>query len=130
MSEDFPKYIVDHYKRPRNYGEMKDADVTVRDSNRLCGDYVEIYLKFDGNKISAVSFKGQGCMISQASASMLTELVKGKEVEEVLKLTKHDITKMLGLELGPVRIKCAMLPLVALRKAIESYLNKKSLSSR
>ncbi|MEM2544144.1 MAG: SUF system NifU family Fe-S cluster assembly protein [Nitrososphaerota archaeon] len=122
MSEDFPKHILDHYRKPRNYGEIKDANVIVKDSNKLCGDYVEIYLKFDGNRISAISFKGQGCMISQASASMLTELVKDKEVEEVLKLTKNDVMKMLGLELGPVKMKCAMLPLVVLRKGIESYL--------
>lgn len=122
MPEDFPKHILDHYRKPRNYGEMKDANVTVKDSNKLCGDYVEIYLKFDGNKISAMSFKGQGCMISQASASMLTELVKDKEVEEVLKLTKNDVVKMLGLELGLVRMKCAMLPLTALKKGIKSYL--------
>ncbi|MEM1991019.1 MAG: SUF system NifU family Fe-S cluster assembly protein [Nitrososphaerota archaeon] len=122
MSEDFPKHILDHYRKPRNYGEIKDANVIVKDSNKLCGDYVEIYLKFDGNRVSAISFKGQGCMISQASASMLTELVKDKEVEEVLKLTKNDVMKMLGLELGPVKMKCAMLPLVVLRKGIESYL--------
>ncbi|MEM0205079.1 MAG: SUF system NifU family Fe-S cluster assembly protein [Nitrososphaerota archaeon] len=122
MPEDFPKHILDHYRKPRNYGEIKDANVIVKDSNKLCGDYVEIYLKFDGNRISAISFKGQGCMISQASASMLTELVKDKEVEEVLKLTKNDVMKMLGLELGPVKMKCAMLPLVVLRKGIESYL--------
>ncbi|MEM2079476.1 MAG: SUF system NifU family Fe-S cluster assembly protein [Nitrososphaerota archaeon] len=122
MPEDFPKHILDHYRKPRNYGEIKDANVIVKDSNKLCGDYVEIYLKFDGNRVSAISFKGQGCMISQASASMLTELVKDKEVEEVLKLTKNDVMKMLGLELGPVKMKCAMLPLVVLRKGIESYL--------
>jgi len=122
LPEDFPKHILDHYRKPRNYGEIKDANVIVKDSNKLCGDYVEIYLKFDGNRISAISFKGQGCMISQASASMLTELVKDKEVEEVLKLTKNDVMKMLGLELGPVKMKCAMLPLVVLRKGIESYL--------
>ncbi|MCS7136496.1 MAG: iron-sulfur cluster assembly scaffold protein [Nitrososphaerota archaeon] len=125
MSEDFPKCILDHYRKPRNYGEMKDADVIVKDSNKLCGDYVEIYLKFDGNKISAISFKGQGCMVSQASASTLTEFVKGKEVEDVLKLTKHDVTNILGLKLGPVRMRCAVLPLMALKKGIKSYLNKR-----
>ncbi|MEM3066870.1 MAG: SUF system NifU family Fe-S cluster assembly protein [Nitrososphaerota archaeon] len=124
MSENFPKGVLDHYRKPRNYGEMKDADITVKGSNKLCGDYVEFYLKFDGNKISAISFKGQGCMISQASASMLTELVKGKEIEEALRLTKHELLKMLGLELGPVRIKCATLPLETLKKGIESYLSK------
>lgn len=125
LPEAFPKEVLDHYRKPRNYGEMKDADVTVSESNRLCGDYVEIYLKFNDNRISAISFKGQGCMISQASASMLTELVKGKEAEEVLKLTKYDVLRMLGLELGPVRTKCATLPLVALKKGIESYLSRR-----
>lgn len=122
LSEGFPKHILEHYKRPKNYGEIKDASIVVRDSNRLCGDYIEIYLKIDGNRISAISFKGQGCMISQAAASILTEFVKDKEVGDVLKLTKNDMTKMLGLQLGPVRVKCAMLPLTALKKGIESYL--------
>ncbi len=125
MPEDFPKHIIEHYRRPRNYGEIEGANVIVKDSNRLCGDYVEIYLKFEGKRISDISFKGQGCMMSQASASMLTELIKGKEVDEVLKITKNDITKMLGLELDPVRMKCAMLPLVAIRKGIETYLSKR-----
>ena len=126
MSDIFIDTILDHYKRPRNYGELKDADAKAKDSNVLCGDVVEIHLKFDGDRVSAITFKGQGCAISQASASMLTELVKGKEVEDVIKLTKRDIVDMLGVELGPTRMKCALLPLKVLKRAVYEYLGKKA----
>lgn len=118
--------ILDHYKNPRNYGDLKEPDARAKDSNPLCGDVVEISVKFDGKeKIRDIRFKGKGCAISQASASMLTELVKGKDLEDVIKLSKDDILGMLGMELGPVRIKCALLSLKVLKTAVYGYMGMK-----
>ena len=119
--EMYQEQILDHYKRPRNFGEMADADLHAHDFNPLCGDDIAIFLKVDGqDRISDVRFKGQGCAISQSSASMLTMMLKGKTVEEAKGIDTDRIVKMLGIPLSPVRLKCALLSLQVLKKALFS----------
>ena len=119
----YREIILDYYRNPRNYGKIQDPDIAQRDSNPLCGDELEMHLNIKDNKVADVKFTGKGCAISQASASMLTELILGKDFEYVKKLTKEDILDNLGLhDLGPARIKCALLSLKVLKSGLYSYL--------
>lgn len=118
--------ILDHYRDPQNYGEIDDADVTYEDVNPSCGDEIRMYAVVDeDDEIVDVNFDGQGCAISQASASLLTEKVKGMTVEEVRDLETEDIKEMLGIELSPVRVKCAVLGLKVLEGGIVEYKKEK-----
>lgn len=115
--------ILDHYRKPRNFGRIVKPDASYEEGNSLCGDRIgmEVQLKTEDSKpktIKEVRFWGEGCAISQASASMLTEKVKGKSLDEIKKLGKEDILSMLGIELSPARLKCALLPLEVLQKLI------------
>lgn len=122
----YREIILDYYRNPRNYGKIDSPDITIRDSNPLCGDEIEIHVKFDGDKIKDVKFTGKGCAISQASASMLTEMIMGKNLEDVKKVGKEDILESLGLpNLGPARIKCALLSLKTLKLGVYSYVVEK-----
>lgn len=114
--------ILEHYRNPRNYGELEGADAHAKESNMVCGDLTEIFVKVREGRIEAISFKGKGCMLSQASASILTEYARGMSVEEAMRLSKQDVFRMLGIELGPVRSRCAMLSVKAMRKALKAYL--------
>jgi nitrogen fixation protein NifU and related proteins len=127
MSSDMYKEIIlDYYKNPRNRGTMESPDSKARDSNPLCGDVVEMQLKFSDGKVSDIKFNGDGCAISQASASMLTELVMGKSIEDVRKIDKTALLENLGSpNLGAVRIKCALLPLKVMKTAVYDYLGEK-----
>ena len=119
----YREIILDYYRNPRNYGKIQDPDISQRDSNPLCGDELEMHLNIKEDKVADVKFTGKGCAISQASASMLTELIMGKDFEYVKKLTKEDILDNLGLrDLGPARIKCALLSLKVLKSGLYSYL--------
>jgi len=122
----YREIILDYYRNPRNYGKITNPDVSQRDSNPLCGDELEMHINIKDNKVSDVKFTGKGCAISQASASMLTELIMGKDFDYVKKLSKEDILDNLGLhELGPARIKCALLSLKVLKSGLYSYLTEK-----
>jgi len=122
----YREIILDYYRNPRNYGKIENPDISKRDSNPLCGDELEMHINIKDNKVSDVKFTGKGCAISQASASMLTELIMGKDFDYVKKLTKDDILENLGLpDLGPARIKCALLSLKVLKYGIYSYLSEK-----
>lgn len=122
----FREIILDYYRNPRNYGIIENPDIFRHDSNPLCGDDLEMYINIKDNKVSDVKFIGKGCAISQASASMLTELIMGKDFEYVKKLSKQDILESLGLpELGPARIKCALLSLKVLKYGTYLYLADK-----
>lgn len=122
----YREIILDYYRNPRNYGKIQDPDIAQRDSNPLCGDELEMHLNIKDDKVADVKFTGKGCAISQASASMLTELIMGKDFEYVKKLTKEDILDNLGLhDLGPARIKCALLSLKVLKSGLYSYLTEK-----
>ena len=125
MSSDIYKDIIlDYYRHPRNFGDLPDPDVRAKDSNPLCGDVIEMQLKIKDGRIDDLRFKGRGCAISQASASMLTELVKGKTLEEVKLLVKDDVLDMLGIDPGPTRIKCALLGLKVVKLAAYGYLGQ------
>ena len=123
MSDDiYREIILDHYRNPRNKGKLPGADVSIHDSNPLCGDEIDIHLKVDGDKIKDVKFEGRGCAISQASASMLTEMVMGKPLTAIRDLSKDDILENIGLtSLGPARIKCALLSLKVLKLGMVKY---------
>ncbi|AIC15480.1 Fe-S cluster assembly sulfur transfer protein SufU [Nitrososphaera viennensis] len=123
MSDDiYREIILDHYRNPRNKGKIQNADVSIHDSNPLCGDEIDIHLKVDGDKIKDIKFEGRGCAISQASASMLTEMVMNKQLTSVKDLTKDDILENIGLtNLGPARIKCALLSLKVLKLGMVKY---------
>ncbi len=121
----YQENILDHYRNPRNFGFLENPDADVNDYNPLCGDKVGIQIKIDSNRIKEIKFYGSGCAISQASASMLTEEVKEKDIEDVLKLTKEDILDLLGIEISYVRLKCALLALKVLKMAAYSYMGKK-----
>lgn len=116
--------ILDHYKHPHNYGEIKDAEIRFTENNPLCGDVITINLKLNKNKVEDAKFRGSGCAISQSAMSMLTDKIKGKKFEEIEKIKREDIVKMLGIEVGPVRTKCAVLGLVAVKGGIKKFEGK------
>lgn len=115
MDDFYRELILDHYQHPHNHGEIPDADISYEDSNPLCGDKIRIDIKLRNNVVQDVKFNGKGCAISQASASMLTDELKGKSLDEIKKLDKQFVLDMLGIPLGPTRIKCALLPLKAVK---------------
>ena len=116
--EMFRENILEHYRHPRNQGTLEHADITYEDANPLCGDRIRMDLNVKDGKIDAVRFSGHGCSISQAAASMLSERIEGQPLEEVRKLTRDDMLEMLGIELGPVRLKCALLALKTLKAGV------------
>lgn len=120
MSDIYMENILDHFKHPRNYGKIEDYDAFFEGGNPTCGDMVRIYVKLDDSKqhIKDIKFEGKGCAISQASASIMTELVKNKSIEFVKSLTKDDMIRELGIEISPTRMKCAILALETLRIAL------------
>ncbi|MGC8878989.1 MAG: Fe-S cluster assembly sulfur transfer protein SufU [Anaerolineae bacterium] len=119
MDDLYREIILDHYRNPRNKGTLEDPTHTFQDDNPLCGDRIRIDLKVNGaGVIEQVRFDGEGCAISQASASMLTEMVLGKSLEEAKAISKQDILDTLGIQLGPVRLKCALLSLKVLKGAL------------
>ena len=123
MSEDiYREMILDHYRNPRNKGKIETPDVRIHDSNPLCGDEISIDLKVEGDTIKDIKFDGRGCAISQASASMLTEMVSNKPLTTIKDITKNEILENIGLtNLGPARIKCALLSLKVLKLGMIKY---------
>jgi nitrogen fixation NifU-like protein len=125
MSSDIYKDIIlDYYRNPRNFGDLPNPDVRAKDSNPLCGDIIEMQLKINDGKVEDVRFKGKGCAISQASASMLTEVVKGRTLDDVKALSKVDVLNLLGIDPGPTRIKCALLGLKVVKLGVYGYLGQ------
>jgi len=123
MSSIYTEIILDYYRHPRNKGQLDNPQIQARDSNPLCGDVVEMQMILEGdNTVKDVRYSGQGCAISQASASMLTELVKGKNLDEVRKISKEEVLGLIGGELSAVRLKCALLSLKVLKTGVYSYL--------
>jgi nitrogen fixation NifU-like protein len=119
MEDLYREIIIDHYKNPQFRGHLDPSDIHFEDDNPLCGDHIEITLRVNetGN-VSEGRFDGKGCAISQASADLLIESIIGRSLDEVKKLNKRDILDLLGIELGPVRIKCALLALKVLKAGI------------
>lgn len=117
MDDMYRDYILDHYKNPRNQGELAGATNTYADSNPLCGDELSMALRIEDDRVADVRFNGKGCAISQASASILTEEIKGKTLDEVKAIDKDHILENLGIPISPARIKCALLSLKTLKGA-------------
>ena len=116
----YQETILQHYRSPRNFGPLEGASLSGEESNPLCGDRITMRLKVDPTtqKIDAVRFEGDGCAISVASSSMLTEKLQGLSVEAAGRLTREDVLGMLGIPLSPVRVKCALTGFVALGRAL------------
>ena len=110
--------ILDHYRHPRNKGHLEAPDISYHDVNPFCGDEITLELKIENGVVVQAAFDGRGCAISQASASMMTEEIIGKSLEELKSWSKDDILELLGIEIGPVRLKCALLPLKALKAGV------------
>ncbi len=110
-SDMYRQQILDHYKNPRNYGELEDSDFEHVGENPLCGDTIKLFVKLadDDETIERVSFVGDGCAISQASASLLSTELRGKTLEEVQEMDREDVEELLGVDLTPMRVKCAVL---------------------
>ncbi len=110
-SDMYRQQILDHYKSPRNYGELEDPTFTHAGENPMCGDTIEMDVVLDdaGETVEAVAFRGDGCAISQASASMLSERLTGMPVEDLEALDRDDVIEMLGVDISPMRVKCAVL---------------------
>lgn len=119
MDDLYREVIIERYKSPQFKGELDPHDVSFEDENPLCGDNIRIDLRVDENqRVSEAAFSGQGCAISQASADLLLESVIGKSIDEVKQLSKQDVLDLLGIELGPVRLKCALLSLKVLKAGV------------
>ncbi len=119
MDDLYRELIIDHYKNPQYRGHLDPNDIHFEDDNPLCGDHIEISLRVDeSGKVSDGRFDGKGCAISQASADLLIESIIGKPVEDVKRLSRQDVLDLLGIELGPVRLKCALLSLKVLKAGV------------
>ena len=116
----YREVILDHYKNPRGHGVIEGADAQADGVNPLCGDEVSIYVQFadDGETVEEVKFSGRGCAISQASTSMLMEMVVGKTAQEIAALPKEELLEEVGIPLTPIRLKCALLGLGVLKVAL------------
>lgn len=116
----YREIILEHWQYPQNYGIVKDADFDVTDSNPLCGDEIRLTGKIKDGILQQIAFTGEGCAISKASASLFTEEIKGKRVDEIKKITQAKILEELGIPLTPVRTKCALLIYLAVRRFSDS----------
>ena len=125
MSALYSEKIMDHYKNPRNRGIMEDATVSMDATNPVCGDCTNIQLKIKDDVIEDIKFESMGCAVSVASASIMTDYVKGKNIEEAKKLTKAELLDMLEAQLTPAKLDCATMSVDALGRAIKSYEQKK-----
>lgn len=114
--------ILDHYKNPRNYGELPDATLSHERGNPICGDVVRFDLKIENNKVKDVKFKGKGCAISQAAASMLTEIIHGKDIDQLKSITGEEVLSELKINVSPIRFDCALLSLNVLKQALRKKL--------
>ncbi|MDX9992306.1 MAG: SUF system NifU family Fe-S cluster assembly protein [Anaerolineales bacterium] len=119
MDDLYREVIIEHYKNPAYRGRLDPHDIFFEDNNPLCGDHIEISLQIGPDEtVSDARFDGHGCAISQAAADLLVESIIGKPLEEVKKLNKQDVLDLLGIDLGPVRLKCALLSLKVLKAGV------------
>ena len=125
----YTEMIIEYSRNPSNYGKIDEPHIHRHDSNPLCGDSIDLYLNIDDKKITDVKFDGKGCAICMACSSVLTDMIKGKDLDAVQKFEKDELLSELGLEhlikTSPVRIKCALLSLKALKYGIYSYFAEK-----
>ncbi len=113
--------LLEHYRHPRNYGDLVDAQISAEVFNPSCGDRIALSIRVEDGRLTGIAFQGKGCVISQASASMLTERVKHSSLEELKNLSQERMLALLGITLGPTRMRCALLALETLHKTLELY---------
>jgi nitrogen fixation NifU-like protein len=114
----YREYIIDHYKHPRNFGELEPRDVEFFDRNPLCGDELGVHVKLEDGRVADLRFHGRGCAISQASASIISDELKGRTVPEIAELDRGFVCDELGIDLSPTRLKCALLSLKVVQGAL------------
>jgi nitrogen fixation NifU-like protein len=116
----YQEIILQHYRAPKNFGPLPDATLSGEESNPLCGDHIRVELKLDPerSRVEDIHFSGDGCAISVASASLLTQAVKGRSLPEVQRMTREDVFKLVGIPLSPVRVKCALTGFAAMGRAL------------
>ena len=118
MDDLYRDYILEHYRRPHNFGVIEDPDASYEGANPLCGDRITLMVGVRDGVVDRVAFTGRGCAISQASASLLTDEIKGKPLSDVVGVRADDVLDLLGIEISPARLKCAMLSHETLQKAL------------
>jgi nitrogen fixation NifU-like protein len=118
MDDLYRDYILEHYRRPHNFGVLDNATATQEGANPLCGDRITLQLRVADGQVAGVGFTGRGCAISQASASLLTDEIKGKPLDRATAMTSSDVLDMLGIDISPARMKCALLSLETLQGAL------------
>ncbi len=118
MDQLYREQILDHYKRPHNFGRLDDFDLEFEDTNPFCGDEQHVYIKLDEqDRVAEIAFQGQGCAISTAATSLLTDELVGKSRDELLKLPKEFVLELLGIDISATRLKCALLGLKVVKGA-------------
>lgn len=120
---EYQDIILDHYRDPQNYGTVQEVTHSFELRNLSCGDHITVYLRVVDGAVEEVGFEGSGCAISTAASSMVTEKITGMSVNRILALTKDDVLELLGIEISPARLKCALLSLEAIRNALKSEKN-------
>jgi nitrogen fixation NifU-like protein len=121
----YKSQLLDHYRSPRHCGVLDNPHFISRVCNPSCGDSVVVYGQAESSRVTVLSFQGAGCVISQAAASLLMERATGMKFEDIKAMSAHGVLELIGMELGPTRLKCALLPLDALKQALEQYINTK-----
>jgi len=124
MSSMYQEIILDYYRHPRNHGTLKNPQIVSHDVNTSCGDEITMQVAVNDGKITEICFSGKGCAISQAAASMLTEEVMGKPLEQVAKFNKESMLKLLPIEISPMRLKCALLGFKVLKLGVLQHLGQ------
>jgi nitrogen fixation NifU-like protein len=119
MDDLYRDYILEHYRRPHNFGVLEEPSATYEGANPLCGDRITMQLAVEDGVVRQIGFTGRGCAISQASASLLTDEVKGKPVDDVAAFQAADLLDLLGIEISPARLKCAMLSFESLQHLLD-----------
>jgi nitrogen fixation protein NifU and related proteins len=118
IKELYPPHLLDHYRNPRHWGVLENPDISSGMKNPSCGDQIQIFGRLEGDRLTAVSFIGQGCVLSQAAASLLTEAVLGKTITQIKNFSADDMQRLVAIPVGPLRRGCIMLALEALQEAL------------